>query len=114
MRETVEQLHDAQQIAEHVCRLLLLNMQQVPKFSNGNVPVNVAAEVYGKEPTWIRAGIIGGWLPIGIAIRKGEPVTDISQMDSKYGRIDYFISPLKLWKDTGFVWRREDEKSQIL
>lgn len=33
-------------------------------FSEGSVPVVVAAKVYGKDASWIRAGIIAGWLPI--------------------------------------------------
>lgn len=36
-------------------------------FKQGSVPVAVAAQVYGKDPSWVRAGIIEGWLPIGNA-----------------------------------------------
>ena len=107
MSETVQSLHDAQQIAEHVCRKLMGAIQPVPTFAKGSVPIPVAAKVYGKEPNWVRAGIISGWLPIGRAIRKGEPVTDINQMDSRYGKINYYISPLKLWEDTGYIWNGE-------
>ena len=39
-------------------------------FSEGSVPVCIAAKVYGKDASWIRAGIIVGWLPIGKATRK--------------------------------------------
>ena len=49
----------------------------------GSVPVRVAARVYGKDPSWVRAGIIAGWLPIGQATRHGKTVTDIKEMDSK-------------------------------
>ena len=38
-------------------------------FSEGSVPVCIAAKVYGKDASWIRAGIIVGWLPIGKARR---------------------------------------------
>lgn len=31
----------------------------------GSVPVRIAARVYGRDPAWVRAGIIAGWLPIG-------------------------------------------------
>lgn len=41
------------------------------KFAKGSVPVRVAARVYGCDPSWVRAGIIGGWLPIGKATRNG-------------------------------------------
>lgn len=73
-------------------------------FPKGGVPVRVAALVYGKDPCWVRAGLIGGWLPIGYATRNGVPITDIQQMNSKYGRINYYISPKLLYEQTGFVW----------
>ena len=110
MPETVEMLHDAQQIAEHVCRILTANMQTMPTFPPGDVPIPIVAKVYGKDANWVRAGIIAGWLPIGRATRNGELVTDISQMDSRFGRINYQISPKKLWEDTGFVWKGEKER----
>lgn len=105
--ESVEMLHDAQQIAAHVVRLLTQQVQPVPEFPPGDVPVSIAAKVYGKDAGWIRAGIVCGWLPIGRATRKGQPVTELSQMDSRYGRIDYQISAKKLWEDTGYIWKGE-------
>lgn len=66
------------------------------------VPVAVAAKVYGKDPAWVRAGIVCGWLPIGIATRRGELITKLEDIDSKKGRINYYISPLKLKEDTGY------------
>lgn len=69
-----------------------------------SVPVAVAAKVYGKDPAWVRAGIIAGWLPIGVATRKGRVVTDISEIDSKKGRINFYISPKKLYEETGYKW----------
>lgn len=74
-------------------------------FKPGSVPVSVAAKVYSKDPCWIRAGIITGYLNIGMATRNGKQITDIAQMDSKYGRINYYISPKKLYEETGFIWR---------
>lgn len=70
----------------------------------GSVPVRVAARVYGRDASWIRAGIIAGWLPIGEATRNGVKITDIKQMDSKYGRINYYISPKLLYEQTGYLW----------
>lgn len=70
----------------------------------GSVPVSVAAKVYGKDASWVRAGIISGWLPIGTATRAGKRVTDISEIDSKKGRISYYISPKLLYEQTGFIW----------
>ena len=70
----------------------------------GCVPVQVAAKVYGKDACWVRAGIITGALPIGHATRKGKRITSLKDMDSRYGRINYYISPNKLYEDTGFIW----------
>ncbi len=78
-----------------------------PRLEFGSVPVRVAAKVYGRDPSWVRAGIISGWLPIGQATRNGMPVTDMKQMNSKYGRINYYISPKLLYEQTGFEWRGE-------
>ena len=76
-------------------------------FAAGSVPVSVAARVYGKDASWIRAGIVSGWLPIGKATRNGKLVTKIEEMNSKYGRINFYISPKLLWEETGFIWRGE-------
>ena len=78
-----------------------------PRLVFGSVPVRVAAKVYGRDPSSVRAGIISGWLPIGQATRNGVPVTDMKQMNSKYGRINYYISPKLLYEQTGFEWRGE-------
>ena len=78
---------------------------EVVEFGTGSVPVSIAAKVYGKDATWIRAGIIAGWLPIGVATRDGERITDVSQIDSRFGRINFYISPKKLFEDTGYIWR---------
>lgn len=105
--ETVEFLHNAQQIAAHVVRMLMSSTQAIPEFPCGDVPIPVAARVYGKDANWVRAGIVCGWLPIGRATRNGQQITEIEQMDSRYGRINYQISAKKLWEDTGYVWKGE-------
>ena len=79
-------------------------------FGLGSVPVAVAAKVYQKDSSWVRAGIIAGWLPIGRATRDNQLVTDVNDMDSQKGRINYYISPLKLYEDTGFVWKGENNE----
>ena len=53
------------------------------EFATGSVPVMVAARIYGKDASWVRAGIISGWLPIGKATRNGQLVTKIEDMNSK-------------------------------
>lgn len=79
----------------------------------GSVPVNVAAKVYGKDATWIRAGIISGWLPIGIATRNGKVITDVREINSHKGRINYYISPIKLFNETGYEWKGKDYGNSI-
>lgn len=76
-------------------------------FAEGSVPVAVAARVYGKDASWVRAGIIAGWLPIGTATRNGKAITSIEEMNSKYGRINFYISPKKLYEETGYIWKGE-------
>ena len=76
-------------------------------FKNGSVPVSVAARVYGKDASWVRAGIIAGWLPIGRATRKGKVITDINEIDLRLGRINFYISPKLLWEETGYIWKGE-------
>lgn len=82
------------------------------EFAVGSVPISVAARVYGKDAAWVRAGIIAGWLPIGTATRNGIVVTDINQMNSKLGRINYYISPRKLFEQTGYIWKGEKQSCQ--
>lgn len=81
-----------------------MNEQEFPQ---GSVPVAVAARVYGKDASWVRAGIVSGWLPIGKATRSGKLVTTIEEMDSRYGRINFYISPKHLYEETGFLWKGE-------
>lgn len=77
------------------------------EFAKGSVPVAVVARVYGKDSCWVRAGIISGWLPIGKATRKGELITNLDQMNSKFGRINFYVSPKLLFEETGFLWKGE-------
>lgn len=77
------------------------------QFITGSVPVSVAARVYGKDASWVRAGIISGWLPIGNATRQGKLITNIEDMNSKFGRINFYISPKKLFEETGYLWKGE-------
>lgn len=81
-----------------------MNEQEFPQ---GSVPVAVAARVYGKDASWVRAGIVSGWLPIGKATRSGKLVTTIEEIDSRYGRINFYISPKRLYDETGFLWKGE-------
>lgn len=80
------------------------------KFPLGSVPIPIVAKVYGKDPNWVRAGIIEGWLPIGTATRHGQLVTDISEQKEKLGRITYFVSPRRLYEETGYLWEGNNNK----
>lgn len=77
------------------------------EFGMGSVPISVVAKVYGKDAAWVRAGIVLGYLPIGIATRNGKMVSTIEEMDSRFGRINYYISPKKLYDETGYIWKGE-------
>ena len=79
------------------------------QFPTGSVPVSVAARVYGKDASWVRAGIISGCLPIGKATRNGKLVTSVEEMNSKYGRINFYISPKRLYEETGYKWKGEKQ-----
>lgn len=78
-------------------------------FQQGSVPIKVVAKIYGKDATWVRAGIIAGWLPIGKATRDGKLITDVHGIDSRKGRIDYYVSPKLLYEQTGYEWKGERE-----
>lgn len=78
-------------------------------FFNGSVPVAVVARIYGKDASWVRAGIITGYLPIGTATRYGKQITQVSEIDSRLGRINFYISPKRLYEETGYLWRGEKQ-----
>lgn len=78
-------------------------------FPEGSVPVCIAAKIYGKDASWIRAGLISGWLPIGTATRHGKVVSDVNEINSRLGRINYYISPKRLYEETGYLWKGEKE-----
>lgn len=70
-----------------------------------SMTVAQAAKIFKKDPSWVRAGIIEGWLPIGTATRNGMKVTSIVEMNSKKGRINYYISPKLVQELTGWGGR---------
>ena len=82
------------------------------EFPAGHIPVAVAARVLGVDQTTVRSIIISTSQKddaIGIALRHGCPVTDVSEMGSKKGRINYYIFPAKFYEKTGYVWKGEKE-----
>ena len=87
--EVNERKEENQQINKLV--RLLAERVEIPAFIPGGVPVRVAAAVYGKAPYFVHEGLRAGWLPIGHC-KPGE------QKDN------FYISPKKLWEDTGFIY----------
>lgn len=73
--------------------------------------VEDAARILKKDPNWVRFGIVSGYLPIGVATRKGEKIADIKKISSKYGRINYYISPKLFEEFTGFKSGSDGEDS---
>lgn len=67
-----------------------------------SIPVKLAARVLKKDPCWVRAGIISGWLPIGVATRNDEVVTSVQEINGQKGRINYYISPKKFEEYCGY------------
>lgn len=73
--------------------------------SKSSMSVIQAAKIFKKDPSWVRAGIIEGWLPIGTATRNGVKVNSVSEIGSKKGRINYYISPKLVREFTGWGGR---------
>lgn len=59
------------------------------------ISIKMVAQKMHKDPSWVRMGIIKGWLPIGIATRNGDKVLTSDAPNSKKGRISYYIFPEK-------------------
>lgn len=106
MSEVLQEMTKDEELVERICRVL--SQQQIPHFADGKVPLKVASRVMGKSPIWIQAGMILGWLPIGIAIKDNKPVTSLDEITSD-SRIDYTIYPKAFWELTGYVWKGEKE-----
>lgn len=75
------------------------------------ITVEMAAKMMQKDANWVRFGIISGYLPIGVATRKGERITDIKKISSKFGRINYYISPKLFEEFTGIDIEKEEMKN---
>ena len=68
----------------------------LPEFDGGNVPIAVAAKVMHKDKVFIREGLKQGILNFGYAFKKDGKST-----------YDYYISPLKFYLETGYVYRND-------
>lgn len=103
MEETLDSLVNAEAVALRVFRMITA-ANEVPEFAPGSIPVKRAAEILGKTPNWVQAGIICGWLPIGYATLDGHLVKSLDEIRPNR-RIDYTIIPKKFWIETGYVWK---------
>lgn len=75
-----------------------------PEFSSEPMTVKDAAELTGLTQPAIRAGILNGWLPIGVAIRDGKQISG-----SSGDRVNFIIYPRKVWEVTGHIWRGKEK-----
>ena len=74
---------------------------KIPEFTGENVPVAVAARVMKKDPQFVRQGIIQGFLKFGVAFKKDGSST-----------YDYYISPMKFWQETGYIYKGEGAEQE--
>ena len=75
-------------------------VELIPEFSEGNVPVRVAAKVLGMKPDTVRNRMEDGTLDLGVIYKSRK----------KRGTRSYrntYISPKKLYELTGYIWRGE-------
>ena len=91
MHSDLQQIGLTNELVAEIARKMV-GYAKVPEFSLEKIPTKVAAKVYGKSETWVRTGILEGWLPIGHATKSPN-------------RTSPYISPKGLWEDTGFIWR---------
>ena len=69
-------------------------------FGAKNITIKEASKIIGKSEQFIRQGIIEGYLPIGVAFKRGN--------SSHYS---YYIIPKRLYEFTGYVPDTEDNKA---
>ena len=77
-----------------------LSGTRVPEFSSEPMTVKDASMLIGIPEESVRAGIIHGWLPIGVATSNGK---EIHKQCS--GRANFIIFPRKVWEVTGHIWK---------
>lgn len=90
---------EVHQFAAEIARIIS-GIPQMPEFSSESMSVSDASQLIGLPVTSIRAGIVYGWLPIGVAVQNNKPAKSLSG-----GRITYIISPRKVYEVTGHVWK---------
>lgn len=102
VRVYVKKSAEVHEFAAEVARIVS-GIPQMPEFSSETITVADASQLIGLPVTAIRAGIVYGWLPIGVAIQNNKPAKSLSG-----SRITYIISPRKVYEVTGHVWRGKE------
>ena len=102
VRVYVKKSAEVHQFAAEVARIVS-GIPQMPEFSSETITVADASQLIGLPVTAIRAGIVYGWLPIGVAIQNNKPAKSLSG-----SRITYIISRRKVYEVTGHVWRGKE------
>jgi len=77
-------------------------MENILEFPPGGVPTKVAARVFGVHQTKLMNQMEMGLIDIGF----------IEPAQKKRGKRQYrnaYISPLKLYQQTGYIWRGEKD-----
>ena len=69
---------------------------EIMNFDARNITIKEASKLIGKSEQFIRQGIIEGYLPIGVAFKRGN--------SSHYS---YYISAKKLYDFTGYLHNPE-------
>ena len=75
----------------------------VPEMPSGNIPVLHAARIMGKDQMFIREAMKRGLLDLGLCFKK--------ENSNQY---DFYISPLKLYLLTGYIYQGYDEEQRLL
>lgn len=79
---------------------LLINIPELPAC---NIPVLHAARIMGKDQMFIREAMKRGILDLGLCYKK--------ENSNQY---DFYISPLKLYLLTGYIYQGYDEEQRLL
>ena len=62
---------EVHQFAAEIARIIS-GIPQMPEFSSESMSVSDASQLIGLPVTAIRAGIVYGWLPIGVAVQNNK------------------------------------------
>ena len=86
----IKQNAELHQFAAEVARIIS-GIPPMPEFSTERLTVDDVSKMIG---------IVYGWLPIGTATRNNKVVKSLTGE-----KTSFFISPRKLYEETGYVWK---------